>query len=113
MNMENFKNYLKEHNIYKFFDIEWYINGYGIECRLAVKGKNKKQIAKKICDELNQHFLELKNKILNEPNECETIHCNEQAKELNICPHCGVNITDPKFSCCPEYEKDHPEIFNG
>ena len=46
-------------------------------------------------------------------DEAPKVGKHKESKELNICPHCGVNVTNPKFSCCKLYENDHPEIFNG
>ena len=53
----------------------------------------KKLIYAASCNLYKAIIVTIKQQILNnEPNECETVHCNEQAKEFIFCPNCNNEL---------------------
>lgn len=82
MNMKELVEFFKRIDENKFFIIS---KGKGKTCIHSINYLHNCDNPEKICDELNKCFLELKNKILNESNELESVHKHEQAKKVCCC----------------------------
>ena len=67
--MKNTIALLKEKGYERWFT-EWYINAHSVECRIGVRGKDRKEKAKLICNELNDLFEALvENRVTIEPKK--------------------------------------------